>query len=146
MIRNILLLLYVLTLLKIAAEDFRYHKIRNKEVVKIVCLAIAGMFLVPEISVSSRLMGMFVVSLPMFVIDWIRPGSFGGGDLKLTFACGAFLGEQKLIFGTIAGIFFVGIFAICVLCRKKRKNTRFALGPCLALGYVLSTFCIIFKK
>ena len=144
--RRLLLLLYTLVLFQIAIEDRKYQKIRNVQIKKILALALAGCFMMPEITIGSRIFGMFAVSVPMMVVNCIRPGSFGGGDLKLVFACGAFLGDKMLIFGTLGGILAAGIYAVYLLWRKKSKNTRFALGPFLSFGYVSAVICLICKK
>ena len=145
MLRVLLLLLYTFVLFQIAIEDSKYQKIRNIQIVKILILALAGCLVIPEIDMASRIFGMFAVSFPMMMINCVRPGSFGGGDLKLTFACGAFLGSEMLVFGTICGIFAAGIYASYMFLRKKSKNIRFALGPFLSLGYLLVTMCLLCK-
>ena len=146
MLRVVLLLLYILVLFQIAIEDVKYQKIRNVQIAKILLLSLAGCIWMPEIDFVSRILGMVAVSFPMFIINCIRPGSFGGGDLKLTFACGLFLGASKLIFGTIYGIFAAGVYAICLICKKRPKNTRFSLGPWLNCGYLIGAIWLMFEK
>ena len=96
MIRALLLLLYDVLLINLALEDVKFRKIRNLYITGIVVLAVSAVDVVPEITLSSRIAGMFAVSVPMWCVAMIKPGSFGGGDIKLTFACGAFLGMEFL--------------------------------------------------
>ena len=141
--RTILLLLYDIALVCIALEDFKYRKIRNRYVIWILFLTLAGIFWIPEITIQSRIVGMFAVSIPMTMLSWLRPGSFGGGDVKLVFASGAFLGNVLVIRGTVIGIFLAGIYSIYLLCKKKRcEHQIFPLGPFLSAGYLIFSFSL----
>lgn len=141
--RALLLLLYDALLISLAVEDFKYRKIRNQYVAGILLLTIFSAFVMREISILSRVIGMFAVSVPMAGIALFKSGSFGGGDLKLTAACGLFLGYRLLLNGTIAAIFLAGIYCVYLICiKKKNKNVQFALGPFLSAGYILSAFAL----
>ena len=83
MVRACLLLLYDVLLISLAVEDFKYRKIRNYYVKMILLLSAVSVFIIPEISIMSRVTGMIAVSLPMVILNIIRLGSFGGGDVKL---------------------------------------------------------------
>lgn len=68
------------------------------------------------------------------LIAMVSNGALGGGDVKLIFALGFWLGAQKLfnvmLIGTIAG----GIAAlILILAKKKTRSSYFAYGPYFAL-------------
>lgn len=107
----------------------------------ITVLAASAIDVVPEITLSSRIAGMFAVSVPMWCMAMIKPGSFGGGDIKLTFACGAFLGMELVFAGTVIAIFLAGGYCLWLICIKRvRKNVQFALGPFLSIGYIIAVF------
>ena len=143
MARVVMLLLYDCILASLAIEDFRKRKISNLYSAVILFLAVAAMAAIPEINVTSRIYGMFAVSVPMLFFALLLPGSFGGGDVKLTFACGAFLGWKLLLDGTVIAIFLAGIHCIWLICTKnKRENMQFALGPYLSTGYIISSFSL----
>ncbi len=55
----------------------------------LVCLVL--MF-VRQMSLVDSIIGMFCISLPMFLLNLVIPDSFGGGDIKLMFASGIALG------------------------------------------------------
>ena len=60
----------------------------------------------------------------------LSKGSLGGGDVKLIFALGMWLGAEKLLnvvfFGTVAG----GAAAVAmILFEKKNRKSYFAYGP-----------------
>ena len=121
MVRACLLLLYDVLLISLAVEDFKYRKIRNYYVKMILLLSAVSVFIIPEISIMSRVSGMIAVSLPMVILNIIRPGSFGGGDVKLTFASGAFLGAKILIMGTLGAILLAGGYSLYLICTKKEQ-------------------------
>lgn len=139
-----MLLLYDALMISLALEDVKVRKIRNEYVAGIFVLSVISVFVMREVSVFSRIAGMFAVSVPMYACYCLKPGSFGGGDMKLTFACGAFLGLKLLMKGTVIAIFLAAGYCIYLMCTKKKwKNIQFALGPFLSAGYVVSTFWLI---
>ena len=136
-----MLLLYDVLLISLAVEDFKYRKIRNYYVKMILLLSAVSVFIIPEISIMSRVTGMIAVSLPMVILNIIRLGSFGGGDVKLTFACGAFLGVKVLLVGTVKAILLAGSYSLYLIyTKKKHEKMLFPLGPFLSIGYIISLF------
>ena len=136
MTRGCILLLYDTLLAILAIEDLKNRKIRNRYPMAILCLSLAAVFVLGNLSVLSRIFGMLIVSIPMLFLALWLPGSFGGGDVKLSFACGAFLGGELVIEGTTYAVLLAGMYCIYLLLRyRKIKNIQFALGPFLAIGY-----------
>ena len=136
-----MLLLYNVLLVGLALEDVKFRKIRNLYITGIVILAVCSIIVIPEITLWSRMLGIFIISVPMGCVAIIRPGSFGGGDIKLTFACGAFLGMELVFAGTVIAIFLAGGYCLWLICIKRvRKNVQFALGPFLSTGYIIAVF------
>ena len=139
MIRGCILLLYDAILIRLAIEDFKERKIRDKYNVGILILAGSSMVVGFEPPLLSRLAGMFLMSVPMLGIALIRPGSFGGGDIKLAFASGAFLGWRGVLEGTVYGIVLASTYCLWVIfIKKENRDIQFALGPYLSVGYILS--------
>ena len=80
------------------------------------------------------------MSVPMVGIALVRPGSFGGGDVKLAFASGAFLGWRGVLEGTVYGIVLASIYCLwLIFIKKENRDVQFALGPYLSAGYILVT-------
>ena len=90
-----------------------------------------------DIPISSHIIGAFVVSVPLLLIELLSKGkAMGRGDVYLMAASGLFLGIQNtlvalavaLITGSIAGI----------IIKRFTKNSVFAFGPWLSLGVAVA--------
>ncbi|MBQ3452273.1 MAG: prepilin peptidase [Selenomonadaceae bacterium] len=65
----------------------------------------------------------------------ISKGSLGGGDVKLIFALGFWLGAENLLNVVIFGSIFGGLAALfMILIKKKDRKSFFAYGPYFALS------------
>ena len=143
MARAFLLLLFDIVLVLLAIEDFRMHKIRNLYSCLILGLGAVAVVVIPEIPWIARVLGMFGVSVPMLGLALLFPGSFGGGDIKIVLVCGAFLGWPKVLEGTLLAIFLSAVYSgYLVITQKKLRKRKFAFGPCLSVGYLISSFCL----
>lgn len=139
MIRGLLYVLFFVLLGCVAYKDFRFRRIDDWGHLAILVLAGAALVFVPEISLPQRVAGFFVVSVPFLAIDLMVPGAFGGGDIKLVAASGAFLGWRQILEGAVWGIFLGGFWALYLLVVKKKERTSaFALGPFLCSGMLIT--------
>lgn len=144
MTRACTLLLFDMLLVDLAILDYKKRMISNRSITAILCLSILSIFLFPEISPGMRTIGMFAVSVPMTILALCIRGSFGGGDVKLVFACGAFLGWKILMKGVVLAVFMAGCYSFWLLfIKRKQKNVQFALGPFLSAGFIISS-CSLF--
>lgn len=83
----------------------------------------------------SRIIGALAVSVVFYLIDYLKPDSIGGGDIKLMFAAGFALGWVKTLFSVmVAG--FVGTVFLIVTNSLKKENMKkqIPFGPHLAVG------------
>ena len=143
MARACTLLLFYTVLVYLAIEDFQKRKISDWCHAVILSLALIALAVIPEISFQARILGMFAVSLPMTLITLCFPGSFGGGDVKLAFSGGAFLGWELVLGGTAIAICLAGLYSLWVVfIRKEKKSVQFALGPYLSMAYIIATFAL----
>lgn len=80
-----------------------------------------------------------------FVVAFIYPAGMGGGDVKLAFVLGTFVGYAGGVGAVLVGMFLsfllggvIGIVAMRV--SGKGRKTQIPFGPFLALGSVLAVF------
>ena len=105
----------------------------------ILLLGVASIWLVPEISIKDRLIGLVCISLPLRLFNFAIPDAFGGGDIKLMFATGFLLGWKLVLMGFIFGIFIGGFIGVIVLIRKKKGGKdHMPFGPSLCIGLGLA--------
>lgn len=103
--------------------------------IAILPLAVVSYFTMPGVSVAARLIGLVCVSVPMLLLALLIPGAFGGGDIKLTAACGAFLGWRLMAASAVLAVLAGGLWGIYLLAAKKKgRRDHFAFGPFLCTG------------
>lgn len=128
-------------LLVIAFIDIDTMEIPNGLVAAILVLAVLSLVCFREIGWLSGLIGFFVISLPMLLMDLIIKDSFGGGDIKLCAACGLMLGWQQMLAAALIALITGGIFgAFLLISKKKGRKEHFAFGPFLSLGILIALF------
>lgn len=128
-------------LLVVSVIDFNTMMIPNGLNVSLAILAFISYWFHPEISLIHRLIGMIVISLPMFVMNLIVSHSFGGGDVKLMIAAGFLLGWTKTLVAGLIGIMSASIYALYLLIKKRAsRKSHMPFGPFLSLGIMMSLF------
>jgi leader peptidase (prepilin peptidase)/N-methyltransferase len=109
-----------------------------------IALAVCGVLAVlvgPQVALLDRAIGLFCVSAPLFIIAFIVPGAFGGGDIKLMAAAGILLGWQQVLVAAFIGIIIGGVYGVYLMVtRKKGRKEHFAFGPALCVGIATSMF------
>lgn len=71
-----------------------------------------------------------------FIAALIRPGSMGGGDIKLTAASGLVLGFSRCLFGLGIALTLLTIYHIS----RKERHRMYPIGPFLAIGFIAAYF------
>lgn len=78
----------------------------------------------------------------LFTVAFIAPAGMGGGDVKLAFVLGTYLGYAGGIGVTLVGMFLSfllgGVIGIALLMRGGDRKTQIPFGPFLAAGTVLA--------
>lgn len=147
MLSEVRLISFFIVLVLAAVSD-----IRKREIPDGIPLLVTIVSLIPLESV--QLSGL-LVALPLLMIG-VTAGGIGGGDIKLTGACGLVLGFGRTLIGLITGL----LVAACLSCskavrkenqkRKSRKREGAGISACsfLAVGnaYKHSDWRLTMKK
>jgi leader peptidase (prepilin peptidase)/N-methyltransferase len=126
-------LLFSVLLIYAAYTDIKRHEIDDWVCVSVI---IAGL-----IGSGGSFWGAVLTALPFFIPAWLKPGSVGGGDVKLMFACGAVLGVWGGMLQTVIGLSPAAVFMLGILVKKSFaacKNTAIPLAPFLCAGGIAS--------
>lgn len=126
-------------LLAITMVDIDTMEIPNGFIISCLICAIISIIIYPELSILSRFIGMFIVSIPMYLINLIVNDSFGGGDIKLMAVCGFMLGGSNILLAMFIAILLAGAYAVYLIVSKKlTKKDHIAFGPYLCVGILIS--------
>ena len=80
----------------------------------------------------------FIISLPLYVVAVVT-GGMGGGDIKLMFASGLFLGIKRIIVSFVIASIVGGVYAIYTLIAKNHnRKDAIPFGPFLCIGLFIS--------
>jgi leader peptidase (prepilin peptidase)/N-methyltransferase len=110
-------------------------EIPDRLLIALIPLAVGSIWLQPEITLISRVIGMFVVSVPMVVLAVFISGAFGGGDMKLMAVCGFLLGWQYTVLAFFISLLSSGLLTLTFIMRRKSiKGVHVAFGPHLCFG------------
>lgn len=126
-------------LITIALIDIDTMTIPDRLTVSIIPLAIILSFFQNDVTIFERIIGFFIISLPMIALNKFIEDSFGGGDIKLIAVCGLMLGWKNILLASFIAILISGIYASYLLISKKsKKGTHIAFGPYLCIGIYTS--------
>lgn len=143
-LQGMLYFLFLLTLLLIAETDYYTYKIPD---ILNLLLFINGLIFSIFFSngdMIRRLAGTLIIPLLFLVMDLIKPGSIGGGDIKLMAAAGVFIGPVAIIYAAIIGSLLAGfIMTGLLLSRRAGRTARMPMAPYYAIGIVVTTLGII---
>jgi len=122
-------------LIVIAFIDIDTMTIPNGLIIALIVPAVSALFLIQQPGIIARIIGFFIISLPMLIIAFIIPDGFGGGDIKLIAVCGFMLGWQNAIVAFLIGLIIGGIHGVFLLIKdKKNKGRHIAFGQYLSIG------------
>ena len=79
------------------------------------------------------IVGMVITGLPFFVSALVTDNKIGGGDVKLMFAVGFFLGANRGIIALMTGLLLIVLYGIFT-----RKKDALALAPFLGAGSLIT--------
>jgi leader peptidase (prepilin peptidase)/N-methyltransferase len=87
---------------------------------------------------SQSLIGTFFVSVPLWILGTLIPGSVGGGDIKLLAACGAVLGPAGIVAGTIFSFAMFLIYMPIRFLPFRKREKKVAMAPWFGIGCFLA--------
>ena len=90
-------------------------------------------FIIHPTNIMFTLLGMFVISLPMYILA-VLTGGFGGADIKLMGAAGLLLGFPNILVAFFIGVLTGGMQALFLLKKGKDRKSMMPFGPHLAIG------------
>ena len=131
--------IYTFCIILIAASIIDIRTRTVPDMIHILIL-LAGL---PGIHPVRSVTGLIVVPLPFLAAAFLKPGSIGGGDIKLMAACGFFMGAVGGIQAMMAGL------TLAVLVRGillGRREEPFALVPYLTIGCMVVIMMNIWRK
>lgn len=138
--QKLLASMITMLLLGIAYIDRQTMIIPNRAVC-LLMMAACSYALVEEMPFWHRVLGFFLISVPMDLTLHIVKDCFGGGDIKLMAAAGFLLGWQRVLLAFFIAVGTGGIFACWLLVTKRcHRNTHIAFGPHLCCGIILSLY------
>lgn len=92
------------------------------------------------ISLPDRILGLFVLSVPLILIRHFYQGSFGMGDVKFLACTGFYMGWKNLIIGTFTGSSLAAVICIISILRHRLSlKDKIAFGPYLCVGMACVT-------
>lgn len=139
--RAIIAFLFLCVLTVVSFVDMDTMEIPFSLVIAAALMGVLSVLFFPEISFVERVIGIFCVSVPLYLLTVAVPGAFGGGDIKLMAACGIFLGWKLNLLALFLGVMGGGIYGFWLLAAKRKKRTdHFAFGPFLCLGMAVALF------
>ena len=138
---NLLILwIFVSFLVFISIMDWEQQIILDKVLYWFFFCGLFFSFFLPELFLN-RLLAAFCGGIILLILAIITRGAIGGGDIKLLFVLGFWLGMDKLLFTLFLGFVSGGLIsALLLLCHLKKKHDMIAYGPYFALGAILSLF------
>lgn len=137
--RTVISFLFLAVCTVISCVDWDTMEIPDEFLTAVILVGVLSLPFYPEISFLQRLLGVFVISIPMFLLTLKIPGAFGGGDIKFTAAAGLLLGWQNSLLAAFLAILAGGIYGTWLLVfQKKGRKDRFAFGPFLCGGMTVA--------
>lgn len=125
-------------LLIISLIDLDFMIIPDELIVLCLCLIILFIY-INNVSCIERIIGFFIISLPMYLSNLVKE-CFGGGDIKLISILGLLLGYKDLLDIMYIAFLFGGLYSILIIVLNN-KDKYIPFGPFIFLG-VFFVLCL----
>ena len=128
-------LIFSTILLWAANTDIHTHHASDRLSLMIAIAAFVG---ASAGDIPNMLAGAVFCFLPQIIVNMLLPDrAVGGADIKISTACGLFLGVTRGAIGLIIGLLISVLYSVI---RRKRKDEKQALIPYLAAGFIPAYF------
>lgn len=120
-------------LIVVSFIDMEHQIIPNKIIVFTLAIGVIFSF-IDNISFMNAVLGMLLGGGILLILALV-PGSIGGGDIKLMFSLGIFLGAKGILVALFLSFVIASIVSILLLLFKiKKRKDHIPFGPFLSLG------------
>lgn len=132
--------LFIISLLIIITMiDLELQLIPDILVLMVFCWAFLWQLFLPQISWWQTILGASIGGGILLAIAVLSNGGMGGGDIKLMFAAGFFLGFNQTLLVLFIAFVTGGILGgLLLYTGKKEKKSPIPFGPFLALGILIA--------
>ena len=123
----------------IAGLDLKYRLIPNILVFPAMVVVMFASLFAPFVDLRSMVLGGIFGLLLFALVAYLRPGTLGGGDVKLAALIGLLFGFPSSIWALLIGILAGGMVALgLVLTRRGTGATQMPYAPFLCLGVLVA--------
>lgn len=128
---------FFVVLLMIAETDYYSFQIPNYliillSVIVVLDIILGGRMVMP----GSRITGIFPSAF-LLILALYKPGTIGGGDIKLVAVAGVYLGFYGILYAAMTASILAGCVAVVgMLTKKWNKHTKLAMAPYYTVGII----------
>lgn len=135
-------MIFLFGLFLAAVSDWNRKRIPDQMILLIVAAGI-GRLITGTGRVTESMLGAILGGGILVLILLARPGTFGGGDVKLLMAGGFFLGWRGILMAFCLGVLLAGGECVIRILKRGKKalSEKLAFGPWLCLGLGMVFFC-----
>lgn len=127
--------LFFAFLWRISLLDWAHGLVFDRIVLPFGVVGIASSVFLAGLPPSDFLSAAFLAGGFLYLLRLVSRGGMGGGDVKLAFCLGMWLGMEGVVLALFLAFFSGGVVAFCLLLFGRRKrDARIAFAPFLALG------------
>ena len=127
-----------LFLLCISILDWQYQMIYDRLLLPMLISGVLLLPLQPEMIDFSTGICAFALSGFLLVLRLITNGGIGGGDIKLAFVMGIWLGWPSTIYAALLAFWLGGLYGTFLILGGASKTQSVAFGPFLSAGTIIS--------
>lgn len=139
-LESVLLLFIAYLFIIISVIDINHMIILDSCLYVLLFIVCCYVFLTSNMCSLNRIVGIGMISSLLFILNCIKPNSFGGGDIKLYMVCGYLLGYQ-IWYAFMITLFLTSITCIPLMVKKKSIRFYIPFAPFICIGcYLVSLF------